>query len=139
MFISADDLGGAADADYDAFELYNATTSLDGKSGSWRLYYEVEGERTEVLDAEFEVTSETEREITFTVPPSNPDPGAVGETVRYHSEGDARLFDWHQEPEDNDHLVEWSASTGAGSITADDYNDGERACWDENLDDVPCD
>src|SRR5690606_16347802 len=39
MLISADDLGGA---DYDAFELYNGTTSLDGKSGTWRLYYDIE-------------------------------------------------------------------------------------------------
>jgi hypothetical protein len=135
MLISASSLEGA---DYDAFELYNATTTLDGRAGTWRLFYDIEGERTEVLDAEFEVTSAAQREITFIVPETNPNPDARGETIRYYANGDARLFDWHQEPEDYDHLVEWDEATKAGSITADDYNGGEPACWDEDLEDVPC-
>ena len=135
MFISSADLGGES---YDTFELYDATTPLDGKSGTWRLFYEIDGARTEVLDATFDVTSADEREITFTIPETNPNPDARGSTVRYAADGDARLFDWHQEPEDYDHLVEWDEETKAGSITADNYNDGERACWDEDLEDVAC-
>src|SRR5690606_34765925 len=135
MLISADDLGGA---DYDAFELYNGTTSLDGKSGTWRLYYDIEGERTEVLDADFDVTSETVRELTYSVPHTNPNPDAHGSSVRYAADGADRLFDWHQEMEDLDHLIAWDAVTKAGSIIATDYNGGARACWDEHLEDVPC-
>src|SRR5690606_15130819 len=121
---------------YDAFELYDATTTLDGKSGTWRLYYKIDGVRTEVLDAEFDVTSEAVREITFIVPETIPDAGSS--TVHYAADGDARLFDWHQEPEDFDHLIEWDEETKAGSITATNYLDGERYCWDENLEDVAC-
>lgn len=133
MLISSDDLNSES---YDAFELYDATTTLDGKSGTWRLYYKIDGVRTEVLDAEFDVTSEAVREITFIVPETIPDAGSS--TVHYAADGDARLFDWHQEPEDFDHLIEWDEETKAGSITATNYLDGERYCWDENLEDVAC-
>jgi hypothetical protein len=135
MFVSADGLNGA---DYETFELYNATTALDGKSGTWSLYYDIEGTRTRVLDADFVVTSTNVRELTFTVPETNPNPDARGSTVRYAGDGTDRFFDWHQEPEDYDHLIDWSATMSAGSITADNYNGGQRACWDEFLQDVAC-
>ncbi|MDX1421131.1 MAG: hypothetical protein R3181_14295 [Rubricoccaceae bacterium] len=136
MLISSDDLGSDG---YDAFELYDATTALDGESGSWRLYYEIDGERTRVLEADFEVTGADARELTFTIPETNPNEDARGSTVRYVSDGDERLFDWHQEPEDYDHLVEWNAETQVGAITATNYLDGGRYCWDEDLEDAPCD
>jgi hypothetical protein len=136
MLISSDEaIDGAA---YDGFELYNATTTLDGRAGHWRLYYLIEDVRTHVLSADFDVDSDDVREITFTVPETNPNPDARGSTVLYDHNGDARQFDWHQEPEDFDHLVEWSESTHAGSITATNYNGGVRACWDTALQNVEC-
>ena len=136
MLISSDqDIHGEQ---YDAFELYNATTALDGRTGRWQLYYRIDEVRTHVLTADFDVDSEDVREITFTVPETNPNPDARGSTVLYGHDGSARMFDWHQEPEDRDHLVEWSAATHAGSITATDYNGGVRACWDAGLQDAPC-
>ena len=34
--------------------------------------------------------------------------------------------------------ITWDEVTGAGSIQVPDYNDGERACWDEDQDDIEC-
>ncbi len=124
--------------EYESFELYNGTTTLDGRTGHWQLYYPIEDVRTHVLSADFDVDSETVREITFSVPETNPNPDARGSTVFYSRAGDARTFDWHQEPEDFDHLVEWSAASHVGSITATNYNGGVRACWDDDLQDTPC-
>lgn len=137
MLISADrPVGGHT---YDDFVLYTATTSLDGREGTWRLFiYDDAGVRTHVLSADFDVTSATVAEITYSIPASHPDPSIVGSSVRYAADGAERLFDWHQEPEDFDHLVEWNATTHVGSITATNYNAGARACWDARLDDAPC-
>ena len=63
---------------------------------------------------------------------------AGGDSVLYGTDDDARRFDWDQASEGNTHLVEWDAETGAGSIMATNYNDGERACWNAEFDDVPC-
>ena len=119
----------------DAFTLYTARTDLDGETGDWQLFHEERGERVEVLRADFAVTAGDARELVFSVPDGR-DSG--GSSVRYEADGDARAFDWREEPEGLDHLVEWDQATGAGSITADNYNGGVRACWDASLADAPC-
>ena len=35
-------------------------------------------------------------------------------------------------------LIQWDETTSFGSITADDYNNGQRACWNGELRNVPC-
>jgi hypothetical protein len=135
LFVSSDDLG---DQVYEDFVLYEATTSLDGSQGSWALFYDLEGDRTRVLDADFSVTTETVREITFTVPQSNPNAEARGASVRYAADGDWRLFDTQEATPGQTHLVEWNAATSEGFVEAWNYNEGARGCWDSNLDDVAC-
>lgn len=136
MFVSADrPVNGQT---YDDFALYTATTSLDGREGTWRLFAFDGGTRTRVLDADYTVTSATVSEITYTIPDTNPNAAARGSSVRYAANGPDRLFDWHQEPEDFDHLVGWSAAARGGFLEATNYNGGLRACWDAQLDDAPC-
>lgn len=121
---------------YDDFELYTAETALDGTSGTWQLYYRLDGERTRVLDADFDAESEDAKSLIFSVPEGVGEAG--GDSVAYEAASDARLFDWDQASEGNTHLIEWDAATGAGSITATNYNGSERACWNAEFDDVPC-
>jgi hypothetical protein len=118
----------------DPFTYYTATTGLDGETGTWRLFApDVDGP---VLTASFDVEDLGARELTFRVPDGR-DRG--GSSVRYATSGDERTFDWTDEPTGNRALIVWDEERRAGSITADGYNGGDRACWDENLDDVACD
>lgn len=119
----------------DDFVLYTARTSLDGKTGTWRLYYRINGERTEVLSADYDVSG-TAKELRFTVENDNDD--NVGSTVLYQTEDGTNTFDWLQKPQDIRTLVEWDEATGAGFIEADDYKGGERSCWNASGDDVAC-
>ncbi|MEO0560074.1 MAG: hypothetical protein AAF170_18050 [Bacteroidota bacterium] len=119
----------------DDFVLYTARTSLDGQTGTWRLYYRIDGERTEVLSAEYDVSGDV-KELLFTVENENDD--NVGSTVLYQTEGDINTFDWLQKPQDIRTLVQWDEVTGVGFIEADDYREGVRSCWDASGDDVAC-
>lgn len=121
--------------DLDDFVLYTARTDFDGETGDWQLFYEIDGARTEVLRADFEVTGRDARELTFSIPPGR---DAAGTTVLYTHDGDARGFDWYEAPETRDHLVEWDAVTHEGFIQADNYNNGMRSCWDAALENAPC-
>lgn len=121
---------------YDDFELYTAETALDGASGAWQLYYRIDDVRTRVLDADFDAESEDDKTLRFAVPAGVGDAG--GDAVVYATNGDGRSFDWDQASEGNTHLIVWDAETGAGSITATNYNGGERACWNEGFEDVAC-
>lgn len=118
----------------DDFVLYTAETSLDGKDGTWQLYYRIEGERTEVLRADFDVSDDA-RELEFTAVNESE---IQGSTVLYRTEGDIKTFDWMKQPGSIRTLVEWSKTSGAGFIEADDYNNGNRACWDASRDDEAC-
>ena len=135
MIISAAYLNGET---YDEFTLYTATTAINGRSGDWSLFYRIDGQSTRVLDAVYDETSSTARELTFSVPETNPDEDARGATVFYMADGDMRLFDFQEPTPNQNHLVEWDAVTHAGFIEAYDYNGGNRACWDENLNNVDC-
>ena len=119
----------------DDFDLYTATTSLDGKTGSWDLNYLIDGVPTRVLTAEYEVRAEDDREATFRVPEGRE---AGGSSVLYRVDGDARVFDWLAQPGAVRTWVQWDQETRLGFIEADDYNGGARACWNATLDDVAC-
>ena len=135
MFITSSNFGGEA---YDDFILYTATTQINGQMGNWSLYYNIQGQRTRVLDADYDETSSTARELTFSIPDTNPNQDAHGAEVFYMADGDARVFDYREPTPGQNHLIEWDAVTAAGSIMAWNYLDGERYCWDSNLDDTPC-
>ena len=126
---------GITNAELDDFTLYTARTDFSGETGDWRLYYNLGGQPTEVLRADFEVVSADRKELTFSIPPGR---DAAGTSVRYIHDGQDRAFDWHEEPAGLDHYVEWDAVTHAGSIEADTFNGGVRACWDASLSDAPC-
>lgn len=118
------------------FELYRAQTALNGRSGSWQLYYEYEGERVNVLRADFEIVDDDTRNLLFTIVDGPFD--NLGDSVEYRTDGTAREFEWTEQSQGRTHLVAWDSVTRAGSIMATNYNGGARACWDESLDDVEC-
>ncbi len=122
----------AEDTD-EPFTYYTATTSLDGETGSWRLF--TPDEDGAVLTATFDVRDLDDREVTFRIPDGR-DNGRS--SVRYATDGTEQAFDWVDQPEGDRALIVWDLETRAGSITADTYNGGDRACWDDDLRDVDC-
>ena len=126
---------GITNRDLDDFTLYTARSDMNGETGDWQLFYEENGASVEVLRADFEVTGEDSRELTFSVPPGR---DGAGSSVGYVHDGSTREFDWREEPAGLDHYIEWDAATGRGWIEADNYRDGERACWDETLANADC-
>lgn len=117
------------------FVLFTARTNPNTKSGSWSLFYPMDGVRTNVLDAEYEITDEDTKQIVFSVP-SDLEHG--GDSVTYSRDGTTRTFVWDQVSTGETHTISWDATTHAGWIQATGYNGGEKACWDAQLNDVDC-
>ena len=135
MYITSSNYGGQA---YDNFVLYTATTQIGGLVGDWSLYYNIQGQdRTRLLDAHYEQTG-AQHELTFSVPDTNPNQDAHGASVYYMAENSDRVVDYQESTPGQNHYIEWDAVTKAGSITAWNHNNGERACWDSNLDNTHC-
>lgn len=126
-----------ADAD-STFVLYTARTAPDGASGSWQLFVPVEDTTHQVLSAEFDIEKDDENEktITFQVPRTASE--HAGDAVVYTQDDDARSIRWAQSSAGLEHVIAWDAEDYAGSITAPNYNDGEKACWDDELQNNAC-
>ena len=133
MITASEPLNGQV---YDAFELYTAHTSPGGLTGSWQLYYRIDGERRNVLNAAFTQSDSDEKSLTFSIPESADE--HAGDWVRYEVEGDDRRFVWQQIEPDLTHDVRWNATSKTGSITASNYNGGTTLCWDAELEDSAC-
>lgn len=122
----------------DGFVLYTAQTALDGSEGSWNLFYLIDGTRTNVLDARFDVDGESTKDLLFEVPDGVGEAG--GDDVSYSLQGEQRAFEYTKASPAERIVVNWDAETKAGSVTATGYNNGERACWGPapDLNNVPC-
>lgn len=121
---------------YQQWELYTGHTENLGTEGDWDLYYDVNGTRTNVLNATWDFNSETDRQVVLSVPvdaPTNP-----GDSVTYMIDGDMRFFEYTNAESGHVHQVEWNSETGEGSVLAPDFNNGEKACWDSLQDDTVC-
>lgn len=118
------------------FVLYTAKTDRKGQRGSWRLYDTVDGERTNVLNAQFEIEKATKKKVTLHVPASAPEHG--GDSVVYAHDEHQRRFHWTRGRARQSHRVTWNANTHEGAITATNYNEGQKACWGNQLDDADC-
>lgn len=128
--------GAGQSGEGESFELYTAETAPNGEEGTWSLYYDIDGERRNVLTADFAVDNDTHKQITFTVAEGAGE--NVGDSVRYEQDGATRVFVWTQVDPAETVTVEWDAETKEGSIVAPGYNSGEEACWDTNLQNAPC-
>ena len=61
-----------------------------------------------------------------------------GDELAYRMDGVMRSVEFHDASAGDDWDITWDESDGSGSLRVPDYNDGERACWDADRDDVDC-
>lgn len=122
---------------YDNFLWYEGDSNLEGSSGFWQFYDASQPDnQVPFVRVDYEYNSETDKILTFT----NNRPGDPGEgsTITYVVDGATVTMTVFRADEDKTTEVSWNRTTGTGYIIAPDYNNGEKACWDENQEDVAC-
>ncbi len=120
---------------FENFQLYNARTYTDADEGTFQVYFPTEAGSQQVMDGAYEISDETGQTLSFSIPQEVEDIG--GSAVIFNNYNDQITLDLTG-PLGGKHFIEWDTVTGAGSLTADDYNNGEKACWDETLQNVEC-
>lgn len=117
------------------FVLFTARTNPNTKSGTWSLFYPIDGTATNVLNAEYAITNDSTKMIEFSVPEGR---DHAGDSVTYSQEGATRTFAWDEASAGNVHTASWNATTHVGWIQSANYNGGNKACWDAELNDIDC-
>jgi hypothetical protein len=119
----------------DDFEWYTGESILDNTSGSWLFYdYLVPDSAKELAKIEWVVTGADNAELIISnleVEGSN-----AGDVLTYDVEGTTALISFYDASEDIIADITWDLVTIAGSILVPNYNNGERAFWDENKQDI---
>lgn len=89
-----------------------------------------------VARIEWDATSPGHERLSFrNVLSGSPD---MGDELIYRSDDDIVAIIFHDASESMDADITWNERTGTGSLRVPDYNDGQRACWDEHQQNTVC-
>jgi hypothetical protein len=128
MKVSCDSL----DVPVDNFEWYTGEVQLDNSSGSWRFFdYKTPDMAREIGTIEWEVKDRDTSELMFSN--TNSESEDNGDTLTYSLDGTTAEISYYDDSEDLTAEIIWDTITIAGSIMVPGYNNGERAYWDEDL------
>lgn len=117
------------------FKWYEGESALDNKSGTWRFFDAANSdESNQIGTIEWSVQDVDKAEIVFSN--TNPKDPNFGDTLLYSIEGTTALISFYDASEDLTGEIEWDIETIAGSIKVPYYNNGERAYWDEEKQNV---
>jgi hypothetical protein len=117
------------------FEWYSGECPLDNKSGKWQYYDYLTPNKANVIGTiEWSVLKATESKIAFSS--TNPNSPNFGDILTYNLEGTTVTISYYDASENITADVTWDVVTTAGNIKVPGYNNGERAYWDENKQDV---
>ena len=64
--------------------------------------------------------------------------GFSGSRLNYHTEGAIRMIELDSSENNGVITIAFNKDTNAGYIESSDYNNGERACWDANFENISC-
>jgi len=117
----------------DDFLWYVGTAPVGGTTGTWE-FFDPAAPSTVVGSIAWSHPGTLVWTVSFTA-----ESGAdAGDVLTYDVNGAARSVSFTDASAATTALVEWNATTHAGSITAPGFNGGVKACWDTTLANATC-
>ena len=112
---------------------FQGNTNFEATSGTWTYFSPASGDQVSTLEWNVEGN---ERILVLEVTSDRND--NLGDTIEYSFDGTVKTVVYTDVSENETTTIEFNTETKAGFIISPDYNNGERACWDENLNNVSC-
>ena len=117
------------------FVLYEARTGISSHEGTFDVYYPVNGQSVHTVDGSYLVERSTSYNLTISIPE---EVEVLGGAVAVYERADVWDTLNLTGPEGGEHLMEWNNETGEGSLTAHDYNNGAKSCWNAAKQNADC-
>lgn len=131
FFVTADHL------DLENHLLFSGTTKEEGKEGAW-IYNSLQDPENNQQLSEINWTIQDEENIQLRLDILSDRLAAAGSYIDFSLDGVQKNLAYYDAGEDTTTAIEWNADTKAGSIIAPDINNGEKACWDEEQENISC-
>ena len=118
------------------FLWFSGETRLQNDRGFWVFNDRRDGDPVAVARIDWINASVRDRSLTFrNVDAVSPD---HGDQLQYRVADALASITFRDESARMDYDITWNELDGTGSLRVPDYNDGERACWDEQQEDCVC-
>ena len=117
------------------FVLYEATTGIVSNNGTFEIFYPKNGESLKVMDGAYDVAEDGTHTLEFSIPSNVEELG--GAKAIFSNGGITNTLDLTG-AEGLNHFIEWNTQTDEGALTADDYNNGTRSCWNAERQNADC-
>jgi len=133
MRISTTGLG----APLNNFLWYTGQAALKNDSGKWDIYDSAQPNNSvKVVHIDWDHPSATNATLKFTV--VKPQVPENGDMLTYKAENSSRSVTYFDQSANNTLQIFWDEVTHAGYLIAPNYNNGQKSCWDSQLNDMTC-
>ncbi len=117
--------------------LFGGTTKNGGQQGTWTHNSLQDPENAQQL-SEINWSIPEEEQVELRLDIFSDRSVAAGSYIDYSVDGADKSVEYYDAGEDTITIIAWNADTKAGSVIAPDINSGEKACWDEQQENVSC-
>lgn len=115
---------------------FSGTATQDGESGSWTINSLSSSKNPEaVAELNWEFSAEAADQLTVDILSEN---GAPESHIEYTSEMDTKTVKYLRAGDTDTTTTHWNVDTRAGYLITPEVNRGNKACWDETLENVSC-
>jgi len=133
MRITTSGLGAALNN----FLWYTGSAALKNGSGQWDIYDSAQPNSSiKVVHIDWDHPSADKATLKFTV--VKPQVPENGDMLTYKADGNNRMVTYFDQSANSTLEISWDAATHAGYIIAPNYNNGQKSCWDNQLNDTSC-
>lgn len=117
--------------------LFSGTTNAEGTEGTWNYYSLKSSESKEaVSQIDWKVEGEENVELHLEVVSDRND--YQGDYIEYSYNGTLKTAVYFDSSKNQSTELQINTETNAGYIKTPDYNDGQKACWDEGFQNIAC-
>lgn len=115
---------------------FSGTTNADGSQGTWTYYSLMSDNEEPVSVTDWTVTEDGNVDLRLEVVSDRFN--NQGDYIEYSFDGTVKNVVYYDAGDDAITELQWNIETNAGYIIAPNYNNGDKACWDENFEDTSC-
>jgi hypothetical protein len=119
------------------FLWYTGQASRNNGSGQWDIYDAAQPSNSvKVVHIDWDHPSTANATLKFTV--VKPQVPENGDVLTYKAENSSRSVTYFDQSANSTLQIFWDEVTHAGYIIAPNYNNGQKSCWDSQLNDTTC-
>lgn len=106
--------------------------------GSWSYFSLLDSDGKEEKVSQITWTAENEDDLNLRLDVVSNRNDNEGDYLDYTLEGNIKTAVYFDASKGQETTIKWNTETNAGYIIAPDYNEGNKACWDDNFEDTSC-